>query len=334
MEGQIRYLLERFLKNERLQADELRQLRNWLSSPKNQSVLKQWAQDAWLQSEETESTLEFDKLIAEIDRLSQQGKASAGFSGRRFWPIFQRVAAVLILPVIIFAAYQYFNKPSELQQMAEVIVPPGQKSELVLPDNTHIWLNSGSTLRYATNFLSQSNREVYLDGEAYFEVARLSNSHFVVRMERSAVEVLGTKFNVRAYADDEQIEASLFHGKVNFVANDGAANASSELMNPGETIEFDLKTNQINKQKSGAEELLAWKDNRLVFADDNFDAVVRKIERWYNVQVIYEPGQFVGQRLTLVLEEGESIGQLLQIMHKVMHIQYEINNKQVNIKPN
>lgn len=334
MQEQIKILLGRFLSGERLQASELSLLRDCLVRPENQLAIKEWMSEVWLQSEEIESSLEFDVLVNEIKQLADREKTGAVRSGNKFWSIFQRVAAVLILPILLFSAYLYFRSTSEKPQMAEFIVPMGQKSELVLPDSTHIWLNSGSELKYATNFLSQSTREVYLKGEAYFEVTHRANSHFVVRMERSAVEVLGTKFNVRAYAEDQQIEASLFHGKVSFVANDGTSSPTEELMSPGDKIAFNLKTNQISKQQFGNEDLLAWKNNRLAFADDNFDAVVRKIERWYNVQVNYRPEQFVGQRLTLSLEEGESIGQLLQIMQKVMHVQYEINNKQVTIKPN
>lgn len=329
MEEQIKQLLTRFLSQERLQAAELRLLQRWLSHPGNQAAIKEWMQEVWLQADEVESALEFDQIIGEINQLAAPVSAF-----RKFWPVFQRVAAVLVLPLLVFAAYQYFRTGNNHPQLAEIIVPMGQKSELVLPDSTHIWLNSGSKLKYPTNFLSQSSREVYLEGEAYFEVSHRANSHFVVHMERSAVEVLGTKFNLRAYAEDAQIEASLFQGKVNFAANEGTANVMNELMSPGDKIAFNLKTNQLSKQQLGETSAPDWKNNRLVFVDDNFDAVVRKMERWYGVEVDYRPEQFVGQRLTLELGEGENIEQLLEIMQKVMHIQYEINHKQIHIKPN
>lgn len=333
MDEQITLLLTRFLNNERLPLHELQRLRDWLNRPENQFSVREWMHEVWVAADEVESSLGFDALIADVNRLSGPAKPAAN-EPKRVWQMVQRAAAILILPLLMVGGYYFWRTAEAENPLAEIIVPSGQKSEVILPDSTHIWLNSGSRLKYPVRFTAKTDREVFLEGEAYFEVARRNRSRFIVRLERSAVEVLGTKFNVKAYVEDRQIETSLFHGKVSFVANDGAENPVSELMAPGEKINFNLNTNRIQKVKFGAEDLLGWKSNRLVFADDNFDAVVRKIERWYNVRVSYRPEQFVGQRLTLALGEGESIEQLLQIMQKVMHIRYEINSKQIDIKPN
>ena len=334
MNEQIRQLLDRFLQKEELSEKELRSLKDWIDEASNASSLKIWMQEVWNSTNEVETSLHFEVLVREINQEFQTQRAGERSPAKRFMVTFQRVAAILILPLLIVLGYQFFLSPKPVQQLTEVIVPKGQKTELILPDSTHIWLNSGSKLRYSSNFLSESGRQVFLEGEAYFEVTHYARSPFTVHIERSSIEVLGTKFNVKAYAADRQIEASLFHGKINFVANEGRPNRMNEQMSPGDKVRFNLETNQINKVKFGNENLAAWKNNRLVFTDDNFDAVVRKIERWYNVQISYKPEQFVGQRLTLALEEGESIEQLLQIMQKIMNIHYEIKNRQINIEPN
>ncbi|HKJ43629.1 MAG TPA: FecR domain-containing protein, partial [Sunxiuqinia sp.] len=215
---------------------------------------------------------------------------------------------------------------------AEAIVPKGQKSEVVLPDSTHIWLNSGTRLRYPIQYGS-GTRDVFLTGEAYFEVTPDKHKPFIVHAAQVNVKVLGTKFNVRAYSDDKDIETALLSGKVNLFVNHDSDNSKKLVMKPGDLIDYTKSNHIIQKTGFDADEVIGWKNNRLVFRDDTFNNLVKKIERWYNVQIIYDKSRFQKQRLTVELREGESIERLFQIIEKAINVDYRIEKQKIYVSP-
>ncbi|RKD90309.1 FecR family protein [Mangrovibacterium diazotrophicum] len=332
MNPKIDLLLNRFLQREPLTAEELRSLKKWIDDPANTILLNNWVQRIWDMSNEVESALQFDDLVQEINYEYQSQQNRKISSSIKFLKVFQRVAAILILPIILLFTYYFFRTNSDLTtDYTEIIVPRGQKSEMVMADGTHVWLNSDSRLKYPTNFLRSRDREVQLEGEAYFEVSKFKHEKFRVLMGRATVEVLGTRFNVKAYPDEQQIETSLLSGRVNLLLKDGERSQKIAML-PGEKIDFNLDQNSLKKSGFNESNVVAWKDNHLVFADDSFDEVVRKIERWYNVQIQYDPAEMENEQLTLELDKEESIERLMEIMGKIMHIEYKINNKNITIK--
>ncbi len=330
MNQPIELLLNRFLQQEALSADELRSLKNWIDDPSNSFQLNQWVQQIWDTSNEVESSIQFDNLVQQINEEYQVHELQTASSMQRFVRVFQRAAAILILPLIALFAYYYFNDSNLGDEYTEIIVPRGQKSELILADGTHVWLNSDSRLKYSSNFLGTNERAVNLEGEAYFEVTKYKHQKFQVQTQRATVEVLGTRFNVKAYNDEQLVETSLVSGRVNLRVNQGEKEQTI-AMEPGDKIDFNLKQNSLQKSGFTESNVIAWKDNHLVFADDNFDEVVRKIERWYDVQIQYDSSEMKDEQLTLQLEKEESIERLMEIMAKIMHIEYEINNKNITI---
>ncbi len=212
-------------------------------------------------------------------------------------------------------------------------MPKGQKTELVLPDNTHIWLNSDSRLRYASNFGKGKDRQVELSGEAYFEVSKNKKARFTVQLPNASVTVFGTKFNVKAYRDEKSIETSLVEGSVSFTANPQSSKPTELMMKPGDQVRYNYEEKAITTARFGETEITGWRKNQLVFADDDFTEVVRKIERWYDVKIVYDKASFQGQRLSLQVLEEENIEQLMKIIGKVMHISYEIDHKTITVRP-
>ena len=331
MADRVLSLLKRFIANDRLSAEELKYLKAQLGDFHNLHEINKWMHDQWELSPEVESELTIEQLIEQIDVHCQQQETTL-FWNRKLVKYFQRVAAILVLPLLAVTAYYYFNTENIKAQYSEAIVPKGQKSEIVLPDNTHIWLNSGTRLRYPTQYGS-GTRDVFLTGEAYFEVTPNKHKPFIVHASQVDVKVLGTKFNVRAYSDDKDVETALLSGKINLLVSPASGEIREMEMKPGEMIDYNKGSQKIQKSGFQDDEVVGWKNNHLIFHDDTFSNLVKKIERWYNVQIIYDKSKFQNHRLTLELLEGESIERLFQIIEKAMNVDYRIDKQKIYINP-
>ena len=324
-------LLGKFTANEYLSAQELKFLRQWLSNTTNRKLIDEWMLSEWKLVPEVESTVSFEDLANQINKQYDALKPVSVWEHSWFRQ-FQKIAAILLLPIIILTAYYFLISESNFHNYSEVIVPKGQKSEIVLPDGTHIWLNSATTMRYPVKF-GNGVRQVFLDGEAYFEVTENKHKPFLVNTSNLRVKVLGTKFNVKAYSDEKDIETALLSGKINLLLNSSSKNMETVEMNPGELINYSIEKKKISKSGFETDEIVAWKSNRLVFRNDTFNNLVKKIERWYNVQIIYDQTLFKNQRLTVELMEGESIERLLRIIERTIKVDYKIENQNIYITP-
>jgi ferric-dicitrate binding protein FerR (iron transport regulator) len=154
------------------------------------------------------------------------------------------VAAAIVFAVVIYTLLDKFiiNSPGN-SVFSEIYVPPAKQSQLTLPDGSMVWLNADSRLKYSNQF-NLENRDVYLQGEAYFEVEDNSKVPFKVISDRAVVKVTGTKFNVRAYPDEDRIEAVLAEGKVVLNTKNGITEKCYEL-NPGDKAIYDLISNLL-----------------------------------------------------------------------------------------
>ena len=165
----------------------------------------------------------------------------------------------------------------------ECIAANGQKSTISLPDGTKVMLNSGSSLRYASDF-NVKNRDIELNGEAYFEVARNEEIPLVVSAKQMKVEVLGTKFNVRAYSSEPEIVTTLVEGCVK-----ATAGGREMIMKPAEEISYNVKSGEMKKYDApNKNHLIPWRDNELFFNGDSLKEIGTILERMYNVNVIFE----------------------------------------------
>ncbi|SEO16082.1 FecR family protein [Niastella yeongjuensis] len=170
--------------------------------------------------------------------------------------------------------------------------PKGRIFHLVLPDSSDVWLNAGSSIRYPTAFTG-AERKVELQGEAYFEVAHNAHKPFIVSKGSTTVQVLGTHFNVNAYDDEEAIKTTLLEGSVKVVLSAGR-NPQSAILKPGQqaiaigspvTTAHSLLT--INNSPD-LDQVIAWRKGIFNFENADLKAVMRQLERWYDIQVAYE----------------------------------------------
>jgi ferric-dicitrate binding protein FerR (iron transport regulator) len=160
--------------------------------------------------------------------------------------------------------------------------PRGGQYQVALPDGTKVWLNAATSLRFPTRF-SATERMVYLDGEAYFEVAHNKNSPFKVKLNGQQVEVLGTHFNIMAYRDENAIKTTLLEGSVKLTAPVG-----SILLEPGQ--QGYITKSAFTSEQVDVAIVTAWKDGLFKFNGIDMRTLMRQISRWYDVEIEYEPG--------------------------------------------
>ncbi len=188
-----------------------------------------------------------------------------------------------------YIAYEYREGESETNLMHTVRTPIGTESKLLLPDGTKVWLNAASELTFAKQ-LGRSNRTVFLKGEAYFEVAKQElDGHryatFEVHSDKQVVEVLGTKFQIKSYADEAITSTSLYEGSVKLQLLD-ATNRTDKavLLKPGQQGLFDRQKNVLDFKNISEGEPQTWRDGYFSFHGESLEDVCQQLARWYPVQ--------------------------------------------------
>jgi transmembrane sensor len=177
------------------------------------------------------------------------------------------------------------SEKAEKQALARVIIPYGKRSEITLADGTRIWLNAGSQLSYPVNFTGNT-REVYLAGEAFFEVKSDPAKPFHVITGDMKIHVTGTKFNVTSYAGDQTTQAVLIEGKIDAARNKRFAR--SVQLKPGERIVYNKQEENIEKDRVDVELYASWVNGYLIFDNEPVENIFKKLERYYNKNILTE----------------------------------------------
>ncbi|HAZ03730.1 MAG: hypothetical protein A2W90_16895 [Bacteroidetes bacterium GWF2_42_66] len=182
-----------------------------------------------------------------------------------------------IIPVV--------NEGSKMETIPnQLLVPYGSRAKLVLSDRSVVWLNAGSRLVYPSVFTGKQ-REVLLFGEAFFQVEKDESKPFIVRTADYHIRVLGTQFNVSAYPGDAISQTVLTEGSIELNINESSWFDRRVVLNPNELFSFSKKDNETKIQKVQPEEYVLWKDGIIKFENEDLSRVVKKIERFYNIQI-------------------------------------------------
>ena len=257
--------------------------------------------------------------IATFDDLSDR-------RSRRLWPTLCKAAAVVALVVGASLASYRYAVTSQPERQFEVVTAFGQKSSVTLPDGTRIWLNSGSRVSYSSAFNSRS-RTVNLEGEAYFSVARNEQLPFVVQADGMSVTALGTKFNVKAYANEEEVVATLVEGRIRTDAGD-----ESEIVLPENQASYNRSSGAMSVRPVENMELpMAWFNNKIVFSGETLDLIARTLERMYNVKVVF--GDDACRRYAYRgLVHNNSLHNVLYLISSTSPVDYRITGNTVEFR--
>jgi ferric-dicitrate binding protein FerR (iron transport regulator) len=274
----------------------------------------------------------------------------------------QSYTAIAALFLFAFFGFNYLNKKEVTVELDkhfnEITVKLGTKTKVQLPDGSHVWVNSDSKLTYAETF-SGPTRDIYLEGEAYFDVVKDAKHPFIVHTSGIDIKVLGTAFNVKAYKAEPTIEATLVHGLIE-VTKTNQPEASKILLHPHEKLIFDKKANEQSVIKPGmnaAESAIAqdkpinpsititplsktladsalietsWVYNRLSFEEEKFEDLAKKIERWFNVEITINNNKIRSYRTTGSFE-NETVDEALRELQYLVPFNYQINGRNIII---
>ncbi|MFA6944442.1 MAG: FecR family protein [Pedobacter sp.] len=203
--------------------------------------------------------------------------------------------------------------------------PKGGKFQVKLPDGSKVWLNAASSLRFPTAF-SGTKRKVELKGEAYFEVAPDASKIFEVNTRNQVVQVLGTHFNINAYSDEPTVNTTLLEGSVR--VSDLRTNIS-QMLKPGEQAKLSESIEVVNMKNTS--EAVAWKEGYFQFDEADIETVMRQIERWYDVSIVYE-GEIRNYRFGGEIERSLSLLQVLKILEKTK-VHFRLEGREVIVMP-
>lgn len=290
-------LLYRFFEG-KTSIDEERSIRSWLTqSAENKKIF-------------LEERLTYDALLFTSSDVLNKQKRLFGFTP---WMI-STVAAVALL--LIVSGLYLFNNNHYPEQYNTILVPPGQRINLILADNSNVWLNANTTFRYPTQF-PKKNRTVYLDGEGYFEVSKNEKRPFIVKTDLGDVQVTGTAFNVEASSKHNIFETSLFSGSVDIYSNE----AKLASLNPNE--KSTLENNKLLVSKIMDPDKYLWRKGLIAFNNKKLDEIILSLEKYFDVEIQIDSKSLPQNTYTGKFRQSDGVDYALRVLQKSIHFTYK-----------
>ncbi len=326
-------ILIKFLNNSCSDA-ELDEIVTWVNTKEAfNDESKMWGLNEWNSFEgndEKESDEKFRNLFDRIQQKIESEKdehqhyRTSRLSLITTWVT--RVAAILLIPVLIFLFYhlpeerlQHMVKADLVVDSLEIIAPIGSRALVQLSDGSEVYLNYGSKLKYPQSF-SGDTREVILTGEGFFNVAHNPEKPFIVKAGNLKIKALGTAFNALAYPDEDIIETTLINGKVVLEHDANGQTKTIGSMVPGEHVKYNKRESTISYSKGSVERYIAWKDGKLVFEDATLTQVLDRLSRMFNVD--FEVDDSIKDFPYTVTFVDEPLFQILDLMTIATPVSY------------
>lgn len=276
-------------------------------------------------SDENRKSFQKERMLFDVSLFSEVKKST---NGAKWMPILRwsvRVAAVLLLffsGSIAFKEYRY-DTSAKLQT---ITVPAGQRAQITLADGTTVWLNSESKLTYAANF-GRDERNVELDGEAFFEVSKNKSIPFFVNTESNRVRVVGTSFNVCAYYGSDEFETSLVEGIVDIYDK----TTEHRLTRLAKDEMFSGRNGRYTKSVMMSQDFLRWREGLYCFDDVPLKAVFGKLEKYYNKKILVKNPTVLDYHCTGKFNEQDGIEHILRVIQKDRPFTYRIDEEKREI---
>ncbi|MDD2300852.1 MAG: FecR domain-containing protein [Fermentimonas sp.] len=277
--------------------------------------------------------LELESTPDEIDVRTKERmlrKIKSGISGsskrRKLTARALRWTAILLLPIISSIITYYITNSDTNYQNSPVTVSTGygEKADITLPDGSHVWLNSGTSVTYNSSF-NKKERALSLTGEAYFEVAEDAKRPFIVNTSDIAVEALGTSFNVTAYEEDMFSSSVLIDGSIRV-----SADGQERVLNENRRATYYREGNVLATDAVLASDYILWKDGFLYFDNSSFEDIAKRLSRMFNVKIEFTSDKLRPIRFTGTLGNS-SIKNVLDILSLTSPMYYKMNGTTVEL---
>ena len=301
--------------------EEQKRISEWFSSLMAERELRNVSQELWNELNEDISNHGYDEArihdrIHHLLRLEEAETNNKNRTKSNFIRYLARIAAVLFIPLLFFTFLNWKGSIGSKKAISfsEIYSPIGARTNFILPDGSSGWLNAGSYLNFPNDFKGKY-RKVELTGEAYFKVKANPEMPFIVVSDRIKVKAFGTSFNVMAYPDDKNIEVTLESGDVEvYGTDDNGRDFSFGKLIPGKRGIVFKGTNIFQTSEVNVDGYISWKDGELVLRNEPMTEVVKKINRWYNVNIIIKDKSLESYRYraTFVDETLDEVLKLLQ----------------------
>lgn len=246
------------------------------------------------------------------------------------------VVAVCLLAIVALLVqlgqYRSARKEQQVVTYIEQSTAVGQRKLITLADGSRVWLANSSQIRYPRE-LRGNERKIYLEGQAFFEVTPDSTRSFIVQTSELHVKVLGTSFEVRHYADDEERAITVASGKVSVMLVDNGrdmADGEAWVLEQGQQVVYHPLDGTWIRQNADLSEELAWRDGQLVLRDKALGEILRQLERWYDVKFEVASGPLKDKRLTMSVKD-EPLHKVLTMLSVAGNFRFEITGRQVKI---
>jgi transmembrane sensor len=270
------------------------------------------------------------KLLEEADQNLLKYKRRMHFIN-----ILMRASAILILPVLSFGLYMSFKyqsinqgQVSVNQAYNEVFSSVDAITKVTLPDGSNVWLNHSSTLKYPAMFQGNT-RIVELNGEGYFEVSHNPKMPFIIKTGELRIKALGTTFNIMAYPEEDRIETSLINGNVELQRTESDGKIIPMLkMSPTDLAIFHKNNHNINIRTIDDDRYFSWKEGKLVFNKEPIGEVVKKLGRWFNVDIQVKDPELLDLTYTATFV-SETLPQVLELFTLMSPVSYSISNRKL-----
>jgi len=306
---------------------QLRQIQEWLDlSPEHPLILTE-IMNTW---SVTKNKTEFYQPDLSVNWQKLMQKVNYRPKKKASHNIYLRSTAAAAVLVLVFLAGMGlgdgFFKPSGKLSYTKIIAPEGNKTQIVLPDSTYVWLNSGSELQYSSDYSAQ-NREVKMKGECFFDVVKDASHPFIVCGSKFQVKVFGTRFNVNEDNGRDLADVTLVSGKVEVLSLD---NHPISKLAPGQQLVCDKGEYHLQKAEN-LESLTAWLNNMLIFDNQPFEEVIHYLEKWYGVKIHLDRTLYYSHNYTFKVKT-ESLREVMELISVITPIEYQIEGEQVTIK--
>ncbi len=353
---QIENLILRYL-SDNASEQEAQEMQAWLQASEENRQLFAHHKKLWLGSSAMagydQVKLKQDRHQVDLKIRNSELQHTLDKANRRIRVLAYAASVILLLGIasVLYISQDTIAKRNSTMVGGEIEVPYGSKSLITLPDGSKVWINAGSKISYPADF-GVTSRNVYLTGEAYFDVKKMEQIPFFVNTDVMKIKVYGTAFNVKAYVDDDLVETTLDRGAISIIRNDMPDQEVSMVPNQKITIRRDMQKNTSTAVPATAaavsskplepldvqevintEAITAWKDNRLVFDQEPLWSLAKQLERRYNVRISFRSENIKSIRYSAALKEMP-IDQVLEAISMTSPISYLIKGTNVTLSEN
>jgi ferric-dicitrate binding protein FerR (iron transport regulator) len=335
------YLLGRILAGE-LTPAEREELTNYIENSYQDHQLDLLMQEHWRGMEEEQLVIDDSQLLHLKIRIFDQIHQSKVIleNPRRMvlsdWRgHLMRVAAILFVPLLIGSLWVVNRMSSQMEAMTSiagnqrVVANPGSRVHFTLPDESEVWLNSGSSLEFPISLAQLDFRKVKLSGQGYFKVTRNEKHPFIVETDGLNIKALGTSFDVSGYAEDNQISSTLENGSIALMNPNGLEVAR---LLPGQKALLDKTTRKLTVRNVETQLSTSWKDGKLVFRKTPLLEVTKQMERWFNCKIHVDPRLAnMGLIYTATIQD-ETLGEVIKMIEISTSVKTKIEKREVFIE--